>query len=149
MDYSKYQIVEPTDFVMNHMDLLTGWVDCSKFSGVTSPDYRVFVNIDKQKCDNEYYKHIFQTCYRNKIFFGLGQGVSDLGRWRLQADKFLNFVISVPPLAEQEKINDFINNKCSEIDKAIADKEQVIEKFTEYKKSLIYECVTGKRKVVE
>lgn len=149
MDYSKYQIVEPTDFVMNHMDLLTGWVDCSIYSGVTSPDYRVFVNTDKQKCDNEYYKHIFQTCYRNKIFFGLGQGVSDLGRWRLQADKFLNFIIPVPPLAEQKIINDFINTKCSEIDRAIADKEQVIEKFTEYKKSLIYECVTGKRKVVE
>lgn len=148
MDYSKYQLVEPTDFVMNHMDLLTGWVDCSTFSGVTSPDYRVFLNTDLENCNNEYYKHIFQTCYRNKIFFRLGQGVSDLGRWRLQADKFLNFVIPIPPMSEQEKINNFINNKCSEIDKAIADKEQLIEKFTEYKKSLIYECVTGKRKVV-
>ena len=148
MDYSKYQLVEPFDFVMNHMDLLTGWVDCSQYSGVTSPDYRVFVNIDKQNCDNEYYKNVFQTCYRNKIFFGLGQGVSDLGRWRLQADKFLNFNIPIPPIDEQKEINDFITKKCTEIDKAISDKEQVIEKFTEYKKSLIYECVTGKRKVI-
>src|ERR1700694_1416283 len=36
MDYSKYQLVEPGDFVMNHMDLLTGYVDVSKFHGVTS-----------------------------------------------------------------------------------------------------------------
>lgn len=48
MDYSKYQIVKPSDFVMNHMDLLTGWVDCSAYFGVTSPDYRVFVNTDQK-----------------------------------------------------------------------------------------------------
>lgn len=55
--------------------------------------------------------------------------------------------IALPPLEEQEKIAKYLDKKCSEIDKAITDKEQVIEKFTEYKKSLIYECVTGKRKV--
>ena len=49
---------------------------------------------------------------------------------------------------EQQQIVEYLDQKCSEIDKAIADKEQLIEKFTEYKKSLIYECVTGKRKVV-
>lgn len=49
---------------------------------------------------------------------------------------------------EQQQIAEYLDKKCSEIDKAIADKEKVIEKFTEYKKSLIYECVTGKRKVV-
>ena len=46
-------------------------------------------------------------------------------------------------------LNSFVPiNKVAEIDKAIADKEQLIEKLAEYKKSLIYECVTGKRKVV-
>ena len=42
MDYSKYQLVNIGDFLMNHMDLLTGFIDISKFKGVTSPDYRVF-----------------------------------------------------------------------------------------------------------
>jgi type I restriction enzyme S subunit len=42
LDYSKYQLVEPGDFAMNHMDLLTGYVDISRTCGVTSPDYRVF-----------------------------------------------------------------------------------------------------------
>ena len=54
----------------------------------------------------------------------------------------------LPNKTEQQQIAEYLDNKCSEIDKAIADKEQVIKKFTEYKKSLIYECVTGKRKVV-
>ena len=91
---------------------------------------------------------MFQICYKNKIFYGLGQGVSGLGRWRLQSDKFLNFRIPIPPYNEQEQIVQYINKKCSEIDKTIEDKEKLIEKLLEYKKSLIYECVTGKRKVV-
>ena len=57
-------------------------------------------------------------------------------------------IVFVDDYEEQETIATYLDQKCSEIDKAIADKEQVIEKFTEYKKSLIYECVTGKRKVV-
>ena len=56
--------------------------------------------------------------------------------------------IALPPKEEQQQIAEYLDKKCSEIDKAIADKEQVIEKFTEYKKSLIYECVTGKKRVV-
>ena len=49
---------------------------------------------------------------------------------------------------EQQQIADYLDKKCSEIDKAITGKEQLIEKLAGYKKSLIYECVTGKRKVV-
>lgn len=50
-------------------------------------------------------------------------------------------------IEEQQQIAEYLDKKCSEIDKAIGDKQQVIEKFTEYKKSLIYECVTGKKRV--
>ena len=52
------------------------------------------------------------------------------------------------PIGEQKQIAEFLDKKCSEIDKTIEDKEKLIEKLVEYKKSLIYECVTGKRKVV-
>lgn len=48
---------------------------------------------------------------------------------------------------EQNQICNYLDKKCSEIDTTISEKEQLIEKLTEYKKSLIYECVTGKRKV--
>ena len=46
--YAHYQIVNMGDFAMNHMDLLTGWIDISKYEGVTSPDYRVFTLNDKE-----------------------------------------------------------------------------------------------------
>src|SRR5690606_31322254 len=61
-DYSKYQIVQPNDFVMNHMDLLTGWVDIAVQEGVTSPDYRVFYNKQKEFAYNSFYLYIFQIC---------------------------------------------------------------------------------------
>ncbi|WLF69371.1 restriction endonuclease subunit S [Clostridium septicum] len=146
-DYSKYQIVEKGDFVMNHMDLLTGWVDCSKYYGVTSPDYRVFKFKNPELYSPEYYTYIMQICYKNKIFYGLGQGVSNLGRWRLQTDKFLNFMLPVPPKDEQEQIVNYLDNKCIEIDNIIEQKQKLLVEMEAYKKSLIYECVTGKREV--
>ena len=146
-DYSKYQIVEKGDFVMNHMDLLTGWVDCSKYYGVTSPDYRVFKFKNSELYSPEYYTYIMQICYKNKIFYGLGQGVSNLGRWRLQTDKFLNFMLPVPPKEEQEQIVNYLDNKCTEIDNIIEQKQKLLIEMEAYKKSLIYECVTGKREV--
>ena len=146
-NYSNYQFVHIGDFAMNHMDLLTGWVDISKYEGVTSPDYRVFVLNNAENNSKNYYLYMMQMCYSNKIFYGLGQGVSGFGRWRLQADKFLNFYIPIPPYEEQQEIADYLDKKCSEIDTLIAKKEQILTELENYKKSLIYEYVTGKREV--
>lgn len=55
--------------------------------------------------------------------------------------------IPIIPLSEQQAIADYLDQKCSEIDELISIKQQKIEKLKEYKKSLIFECVTGKRKV--
>lgn len=114
-DYSGYQFVYPTDYVMNHMDLLTGWVDCSSQFGVTSPDYRVFRLKDKTSNDLDYFKYVMQCCYMCRIFYSLGQGVSTLGRWRLQTSTFMNFKIPVPPIEEQHAIAKYLDQKCSEI----------------------------------
>lgn len=147
-NYSHYQLLNPGDFAMNHMDLLTGWVDISKYSGVTSPDYRVFVLDDTEKNDSSYYLYLMQMCYFNRIFYGLGQGVSGMGRWRLQADKFLNFPVVVPPVDEQKEIASYLNEKCSCIEVMIAKKQQHLIEIENYKKSLIYEYVTGKKEVL-
>ena len=89
-----------------------------------------------------------RMCYSNKIFYGLGAGVSGMGRWRLQADKFLNFIIPIPPKDEQLAIADYLDAKCTEIDNLIAKKEQFLKEIESYKKSLIYEYVTGKKEVI-
>lgn len=147
-NYSQYQLLAPGDFAMNHMDLLTGWVDISKYSGVTSPDYRVFVLDDTEKNDSSYYLYLMQMCYFNRIFYGLGQGVSGMGRWRLQADKFMNFPVVVPPVDEQKEIVSYLNEKCKQLDTLIRNKQQYLNEIENYKKSLIYEYVTGKKEVV-
>ena len=147
-NYSGYQFVFPSDYVMNHMDLLTGWIDCSDQFGVTSPDYRVFRLRDKTQNDTEYYKYVMQCCYMCRIFYSLGQGVSTLGRWRLQTSAFMNFKVPVPPLHEQKEIARYLNDKCKEIELSIEQKRKQLELLSAYKKSLIYEYVTGKKEVI-
>ncbi|WP_431785541.1 restriction endonuclease subunit S [Paenibacillus lactis] len=141
--YEKYQRVEINDYVMNGMDLLTGYVDCSKLEGVTSPDYRVFRLRNASECHG-YYLRYFQMCYFSKIFYGHGQGVSNFGRWRLQTDVFKEFPISVPPVCEQYEISKYLNTKEIEINKLIENIKEQIQKLEEYRQSLIYEAVTGK-----
>lgn len=146
-DYSGYQFVYPGDYAMNHMDLLTGWVDLSDKFGVTSPDYRVFRLRYPDAYDHKYYKYIMQCCYMNRIFYSLGQGVSNLGRWRLQTSAFNNFKVPVPPYEKQVKIGEYLDAEISEINGIIAQKQEQIAVLAEYKKSIIYEYVTGKKEV--
>lgn len=65
----------------------------------------------------------------------------------LNFEQIGNTKIPYLSLEEQQRIADYLDKKCSTIDKLISKKEKVIEKLTEYKKSLIYECVTGKREI--
>ena len=58
-----------------------------------------------------------------------------------------NYLLPVPALTEQKEIADYLDAKCAEIDKLIAKKEQLVKELESYKKSLIYEVVTGKREV--
>ena len=141
-DYSKYQTVDKGDFVMNHMDLLTGWVDISEYDGVTSPDYRVFECIESSKICAEYYKYLFQLCYKNRIFYGLGQGVSGFGRWRLPADMFLNFVLPVPDLSIQKRIAEYLYCNISGIDSVIESSKKTIQEYYELRNSIITEIIT-------
>ncbi|WP_320123034.1 restriction endonuclease subunit S [uncultured Sphaerochaeta sp.] len=147
--YANYQMVNFNDFAMNSMDLLTGWVDCSSFEGVTSPDYRVFRFLPgKEQCHN-YYKYLFQMCYKNRIFYRLGQGVSNLGRWRLQADQFLNMRFPQPPIEEQAKIAAYLDAKTAQVEDLIADISEQIEKLKQYRQIVIHDAITGKIKITE
>lgn len=83
--------------------------------------------------------NVYQN-WKNSIF--IQSTIQNIG-----ADKYSVMPIIVPPLSEQQAIADYLDQRCSEIDKLISIKQQKIEKLKEYKKSLIFECVTGKRKV--
>lgn len=61
--------------------------------------------------------------------------------------QFSNIQIPLPKLSEQQQISDYLDKKCTEIDNIISQKQQIITELESYKKSLIYECVTGKLEV--
>ena len=67
---------------------------------------------------------------------------------RANIDFIKNLQIPVFDILEQKQIADYLDNKCGKIDRLIAIKQEKIEKLQEYKKSLIYEYVTGKKEVV-
>jgi len=69
------------------------------------------------------------------------------GLKRVSSNYVYNYKLALPNLNEQQEIANYLDEKCKSIDKSIAQKEKLIEKLTEYKKSLIYEYVTGKREV--
>ena len=139
--YAHYQIVNVGDFAMNHMDLLTGWVDISRYEGVTSPDYRVFTLTDNTQVP-EYFLRVFQMYYSNRVFYAFGQGAANLGRWRLPRENFVKIAIPCPPVELQRKIVDEIAAKVSKVDALIANQQAQIEKLKQYKQSLITEVVT-------
>lgn len=147
--YDKYQIVNINDFAMNSMDLLTGWVDCSKFEGVTSPDYRVFKFVENKIQCHVYYTYLLQLCYTNRIFYRLGQGVSNLGRWRLQAEQFLNMYLPKPNIKEQQQIATYLDNKSDQINTLKTDIMKQIDNLKNYRKILIRDAVTGKINVAK
>lgn len=82
---------------------------------------------------------------RTKLF--LEEGSMGMGQPNLNTDIIGNTYIVLPPLDEQKNITERLNVKCSQIDRLIAIKEAKIEKLEQYKKSLIYEYVTGKKEV--
>ena len=89
----------------------------------------------------EYLYYIFLS---GQPYLGLGKMGTQLN---LNTETIGNIYIPSPNIVEQTKIVCFLCQKCSEIDALISIKQQKIEKLKDYKKSLIFECVTGKRKV--
>lgn len=70
------------------------------------------------------------------------------GLKRVSSDFVKNCPVPIPPKDEQDKIASFLNKRCNAIEALIKEKNKLIEDLESYKKSLIYEVVTGKRKVV-
>ena len=80
------------------------------------------------------------------------QGQKSFGKTKLKvvhisSGEIARLLIVLPPKEEQKEIADYLDKKCTAIDTTIEQKQKLIEKLTEYKKSLIYECVTGKKAV--
>lgn len=102
-------------------------------------------NINEKILKYEILRYIFNDSdiVTNQVKYNSNSTTIDV----IYSDTLKNIVLAYIPQKEQQSIADYLDQKCSEIDELISIKQQKIEKLKEYKKSLIFECVTGKRKV--
>lgn len=138
--YDNYTKVYKKDIVLNPMDLISGFVDCSPVEGVISPAY--YTLKPNPDIDPEYYKYYLQKHYYERIFFPFAEGVSVDHRWTLKKEDFLNFGLIKPPLEEQQKIANYLDKKTVKIDETIIKNQQLIELFEEKRIALINHVVT-------
>lgn len=139
----KWKHVEPNDFIIS-LRSFQGGLEMSDITGCITWHYVVLKA--QKKVYHKYYKWLFKSArYINAL-----QGTCNFIRDG-QDLRFSNFAL-VPlfelPLEEQQQIADYLDTKCSEIDTLIADKKRQVDILADYKKSLIYEYVTGKKEVV-
>ena len=143
-----YKIVKKDDIIVNKLLAWMGAIGYSEYEGVTSPDYDVYRAKEKAPVIKTYYNEYFRhTCF-NGDCYKYGHGIM-LMRWRTYPEELMRIKVPNPPIEEQKEIAAYLNEKCSEIDKLITKKEGLIADLESYRKSLIYEYVTGKKSILK
>lgn len=140
-----YKVVHKNDIVVNIILAWMGAIGISNYNGVTSPAYDVYIPNVKLVVPH-YFHYLFRTkgiageCYK------YGRGIMMM-RWRTYSSEFKQISIPYPSFAEQQAITSYLDEKTSQIDDLIAIKQEKITELKDYKKSIIYEYVTGKKRV--
>ena len=137
--YDDYKEVYQGDFVMNIMLAWNGSYAVSEYDGMVSPAYCVFKF--RKNCCKKYFHYLLRTNGYPTAFKTMSRGVID-SRLRLYPEQFYTFPVIIPSVDEQQRIVDYLDKKCGEIDSLIALQEQMIEKLKAYKQSVITEAVT-------
>ena len=139
-----WRIVAIGDIVFNKYKAHSGVFFVSPFSGIVTFNYsvyRCFPNCYAKYFEYQYKTHGCISEFRTRMH-GVGNSISPL-----YTKDLMKIKVVCPPLDEQKEISNYLDAKCAEIDKLIAKKEQLVIELESYKKSLIYEVVTGKREV--
>ena len=138
------KIVYINDLVFNKLKAHLGVFSVSMYNGLVSPDYAVYYSTGKANL--KYLEYLFKTpqciCEFRKRSTGIAAGLT-----RLYTDGLFAIECPYPSFNEQQAIVSYLDQKCTQIDKLISIKQKKIEKLQQYKKSLIYEYVTGKKEV--
>lgn len=143
-DTSKYKYVRPGNLVINKMKAWQGSMGVSEYEGIVSPAYFIYYFTDDLLIP-KYIHYLFRCCYKDE-FRRISGGIRE-GQWDLNPNEFNNTMLLIPPKEEQQEIISIIEEKTTEIEEIIAKKKEQLEVLTDYKKSIIYEYVTGKKEV--
>lgn len=134
--------VEPNDFIIS-LRSFQGGLEMSETTGCITWHY-VVLKASRYVC-YRYYKWLFKS----EQYINALQGTCNFIRdgQDLRFSNFSQVPLLVPPIEEQETVADYLDQKTNEIDSIIAKKKKQLDVLAEYKKTLIYEYVTGKKEV--
>ena len=138
-----YQGIDIGDLVVHGMDGFAGAIGISDSRGKASP----VLNVLETKQNKRYIMYFLRSMAYGDVFLALATGIRvrscDL-RWNKLAELFY----PIPPMEEQADIVNRIDRVIEETNEIIADKKEQITTLEAYKKSIIFEYVTGKKEVV-
>lgn len=152
-DFSQYKIAHEGDLVMNSMNVIVGSEGISPYFGCVSPAYYTYYCDDEDFNSARYCDYLFKTKSLKKFLRAIGKGIYAIDRGddkvntcRLKVSRMdmKNLLIPLPPKATQQRIAEYLDSKCAQIDSIIEESKKSIEEYKAWKQSVIFEAVTGK-----
>ena len=152
-DFSQYKIAHEGDLVMNSMNVIVGSEGISPYFGCVSPAYYTYYCDDEEFNSARYCDYLFKTKSLKKFLRAIGKGIYAIDRGddkvntcRLKVSRMdmKNLLIPLPPKATQQRIAEYLDSKCAQIDSIIEESRKSIEEYKAWKQSVIFEAVTGK-----
>lgn len=134
--------IEPNDFVIS-LRSFQGGLEMSEITGCVTWHYVVL------KASKQLYPRYFKWLFKSSKYINALQSTCNFIRdgQDLRFSNFAKVPLFEPPYSEQVKISNYLDNKVTSIEYALADKKKQLAVLDFYKKSLIYEYVTGKKEV--
>ena len=140
LDTSGYKVVDIGDFVINKMKAWQGSMAISSYKGIVSPAYHVC-----EITDDKVYRNYFHYLLRSDLYITeytrLSKGMR-IGQWDLDFNDFKNLPFLIPPISEQQRIAEFLDRKCAEIDSIIGKTKATVEEYRALKQAVITQAVT-------
>lgn len=140
-----YKVCRVGDIAANTMWMWQGAIGVSAYHGVISPSYNTYRQ-RSETFDSQYLDYLLRIRPLVDMYNACSTGIT-ASRLRLYPEQFLSFKFPVPPMEEQREIVCNLGDKVGEVNTLIQKKEQFLAELETYKKSLIYEYVTGKKEI--
>ncbi|MEF2565704.1 MAG: restriction endonuclease subunit S [Streptococcus salivarius] len=144
--FDTYNIIQRGDIVLRLTDLQNDKrslrVGLARENGIITSAY-LTLRLKSIGCSDSYMYYLLHTYDICKVFYNFGGGVRQGGTW----SDIYKLKLLIPPYNEQTKITDFLDKKTVQIDKLIKIKNQQIKNINRQRQTLIYDYVTGKRRV--
>ena len=143
--YDGWKQVRTNDLVLNRFKGHLGVLFAANIEGMVSFHYGVYEPL--RQFDSKFFEYLYHSDVY-KAILGLKSNGMTIGLQNLSNQNFYSVYSLYPPEAEQQEIIQYLDDKCSGIDALIVQKQEHLTEIENYKKSLIYEYVTGKKEVV-